>query len=153
MLPFCGCLAASTSLLPASPPDTPARHLSFHDTLSPLTPSLTSPSIDFSSGTPPTLPPLLPHSWIPSVPSRIRRMFSRHYFLRPNPFQHVQPFLLHRLIRARLLPYPRDVRRLLLFRAALSSALHILSRLLHASRRLPGLLKSACGLPPSSPAS
>jgi len=42
MLPFCGRLVAATCLLPASLLDTPARQLSFHDTLSPLNPSLTS---------------------------------------------------------------------------------------------------------------
>ena len=103
MLPFCGHLAAATSLLLCSRPDTPTRQLSFHDTLSPLTPSLTSPGIHFSSRTSPTSPPLLPHSQIPAVFLPIRWTISRHYFLRPHPSQYVQPFILHPLILAPLL--------------------------------------------------
>jgi len=66
-------------------------------------------------------------------------MFSPDYFLRPHPSQHLQPFLLHPLMPAHLLPYPADVPPLLPSRAALCSALYILSRLLHASSRLAGL--------------
>jgi len=40
---LCGRLAAATSLLPASTPNTPAYQLSFHDTLSSLTLLLTPP--------------------------------------------------------------------------------------------------------------
>jgi len=42
MLPFCGHLSTATSHIPAPPPDTPARQISSHDTLSPLTSSLAS---------------------------------------------------------------------------------------------------------------
>jgi len=153
MLPFCRRLTAATCLHLASHPDTPTRQHSFHDTVSPLTPSITSPGIHFLSGTRPKSPLLLPDSWIPSVLSHIRQTFSCHYFLRPHPSQQVQPFLLHPLIPACLLPDPADAPPLLPFRAALSTALHILSLLLHPSRRLTGLLQPACGVLLSSPAS
>jgi len=107
----------------------------------------------FSSGTPPRSPLLLQHTRIPSVLSDIPRTFSRHYFLRGHPSQPIQPFLFHPLIPGGLLPYPAEVPPPLPFRAALSSALHILSRLLHASRHLPHPLQSTRGLPPSSLAS
>jgi len=107
----------------------------------------------FSSRTPPILHALLPYSGIHSVLSRIRWMFSRPYALRPHLSPHVQPFLLHSLIPAHLLPYLVEIPPLFPFRAAFFSALHILSCLVDGSRRLPGLLQSAGRLLPSSSAS